>query len=70
MILQYFKTSHTKVTMFGCNEKAYSYRAYMKSSISEATVRDNFLLRFTLICLIFLNWVLRNEIFSPFTLCL
>lgn len=40
----------------------------MNVSISEASVGNNFILRFTLIHLIFLNWDIRKENFSLFIL--
>ena len=59
VILKYFKTSHTKMNIFGCDEKFYLHiELIWKASISEASFRNNSMLKFTLVSLMFLNWAI------------
>lgn len=59
VILKYFKKRHAKLTYLAPMKRYIFSIEFMKASNSKANVGNNFILRFILVCLVFLNWSIR-----------
>ena len=59
VILKYFKTRHTKINIFRCDEKIYLHiELIWKLQFLKQVLEINFMLKFTLVSLMFLNWAI------------